>query len=226
MGFVYKLFGCLSLLSCYIASVTYMSKTNNQYKLLLDFFYMVEKLFITANDLLIDSYKLAKQVLDSDFRPNFIVGLWRGGTPVGIAVQEYLAYHKIETDHIAIRTSAYEGVDKMSKQIRVHGLDYIVETANAEDSLLFVDDVFDTGLSMQEVLRTYQNKARRNIPHDIRIATVYYKPSRKHKSVKITPDFYIHETKKWLVFPHELEDLTLEEIRMFKGKEIAGLFGQ
>ncbi|MFT5611981.1 MAG: hypothetical protein ACI9LU_002489, partial [Polaribacter sp.] len=27
------------------------------------------------------------------------------------------------------------------------------------------------------------------------------------------PDFYIHETDKWLVFPHELRDLTLEEIK-------------
>ena len=28
-----------------------------------------------------------------------------------------------------------------------------------------------------------------------------------------SPDFYIHETDKWLVFPHELHGLTLEEIK-------------
>jgi|TARA_Y100000310_G_scaffold243910_1_gene248589 hypothetical protein len=51
---------------------------------------MVEKEYISAQSLLIDSYKLAKKVLDSGFKPDFIVGVWRGGAPVGIAVQEYM----------------------------------------------------------------------------------------------------------------------------------------
>ena len=27
------------------------------------------------------------------------------------------------------------------------------------------------------------------------------------------PDYHIHETDQWLVFPHELQGLTMEEIR-------------
>ena len=30
------------------------------------------------------------------------------------------------------------------------------------------------------------------------------------------PDFYIHQTEKWLVFPHELEGLSIEEIILNK----------
>jgi len=30
------------------------------------------------------------------------------------------------------------------------------------------------------------------------------------------PDFFIHETDKWLVFPHELEGLSLDEIKKSK----------
>ena len=30
------------------------------------------------------------------------------------------------------------------------------------------------------------------------------------------PDYFIHETDQWLVFPHELEGLTLEEIKANK----------
>ena len=38
---------------------------------------------------------------------DFIVGLWRGGSPVGIGVQDCLEYLGVETDHIAIRTSLH-----------------------------------------------------------------------------------------------------------------------
>ena len=40
-------------------------------------------------------------------------------------------------------------------------------------------------------------------------------PPKKNKSDR-KPDFYIHETEKWLVFPHELEGLTIEEIKKNK----------
>jgi hypoxanthine phosphoribosyltransferase len=52
----------------------------------------VEKIYISAQQLLEDSFSLGKQILESNFRPNFIVGVWRGGTPVGIAVQEMLSF--------------------------------------------------------------------------------------------------------------------------------------
>jgi hypothetical protein len=76
--------------------------------------------------------------------------------------------------------------------------------------LLLVDDVFDSGNSLQAVLDTLALKSRKNLPHDIRIATVYYKPGNNQTS--LTPDFYVHETDRWLVFPHELDGLSSEEI--------------
>jgi len=65
-----------------------------------------EKLFISAESLLRDSFELAMRIYRSGYRPSFLVGIWRGGAPVGIAVQEVLEYHGVQTDHIAIRTSA------------------------------------------------------------------------------------------------------------------------
>lgn len=181
----------------------------------------MDRLYITAQELLEDSFRLAHQILASGFLPNHIVGIWRGGTPVGIAVQEFLDYRGVTTDHIAIRTSAYTGLDKRASKIRVHGLDYLVDTLNAEDRLLIVDDVFDTGLSIDAVLRELQEKCRRNLPGTIRIATVYYKHKQRRTGRK--PDFYIHETDAWLVFPHELRGLTLDEIKAHKSAVIADL---
>ena len=171
---------------------------------------MDDKKYLTAQELLIDSFELGIRIFKSGFKPSFIVGVWRGGTPVGIAVQEILDHLGVETDHIAIRTSSYYGIDQREKIVRVHGLEYVVRNANWEDGLLIVDDVFDTGNSLKAILETLKKKMRRNLPKDIRIATAWYKP--KKNVTDIVPDFYIHETDQWLMFPHELDGLTREEI--------------
>ena len=181
----------------------------------------MEKVFISAQDLLVDSFKLAQQIYESGFRPQFIVGVWRGGAPVGIAVQEYLDYVGIETDHIAIRTSSYYAIGQQDKEVRVHGLNYIVDNVNADDQLLLVDDVFDSGRSIVAILNELRDKARRNLPEVIKIATPWYKPERN--ATNIEPDFYLHETNAWLVFPHELSGLTPEEIANGKPEVAATL---
>ncbi len=181
---------------------------------------MAEKYFISPQELLLDSYKLGLKVVESDFHPNLLVGIWRGGTPVGIAVQEFLKYNKVINDHIAIRTSRYEGMNDTMTKTRVHGLDYIISHVNAQDRLLLVDDVYDTGLTIMAVIEEMERKMRKNTPQ-IAVATVYYKPSKNVTSRK--PNFYVHETDKWLVFPHELEGLTQEEIRLNKGEEVVKL---
>ncbi|MBT4162961.1 MAG: hypoxanthine phosphoribosyltransferase [Gammaproteobacteria bacterium] len=180
----------------------------------------MEKLFISADDLLIDSFRLADQIFRSGFRPHFIVGIWRGGAPVGIAVQEYLDYVGVETDHIAIRTSSYYGIDQQDKEVRVHGLNYIIDNVNAEDELLLVDDVFDSGRSVIAILNELREKTRANLPRTIKIACPWYKPARN--MTEIVPDYFIHETDRWLVFPHELSGLSPEEIATAK-PEVAKL---
>jgi uncharacterized protein len=165
--------------------------------------------FISAESLLRDSFELGMQIVRSGFRPSFVVALWRGGAPIGITVQEVLEYHGIECDHIAIRTSAYSGIDEQ-KTVRVHALDYLVSRLTFEDRLLITDDVFDSGRSLEAVLRELQHRCRRNLPEQIRIATVYYKPTRNVSS--LAPDFFVRSTDHWLVFPHELQGLTRDEI--------------
>ena len=68
---------------------------------------------VTANQLLVDSYKIGKMVMeDKKFTPTYLIALWRGGADVGKGVHEYLDYHGVETKHTAIGTSYYKGKDK------------------------------------------------------------------------------------------------------------------
>jgi len=170
----------------------------------------MEKVFISAESLLRDSLELGLQVVRSGYRPTFLVGVWRGGAPIGITVQEVLEYHGHECDHIAIRTSSYTGVDQRAKTVRVHAIDYLVSRLSAEDRLLLIDDVFDSGLSLQAVIEELRKRCRRNLPENIRVATAYFKPSRNKSSLK--PDYFVRSTDQWLVFPHEMQGLTREEI--------------
>ena len=180
----------------------------------------MEKLFIGEEDLLLDAYRLGVRIFNSGFRPTFIVGLWRGGTTIGIAVQECLQHLGVETDHISLRTS-YRGMHRYRRmieeggtEIRVHGTQYLLESMNAEDRLLIVDDVYSSGLNVRAVLERLRTRTRRNMPHDTRIAAPWYKPARNLTGR--APDYYLHETDKWLVLPYELNGLHIDEIRTHK----------
>ncbi len=170
----------------------------------------MDKTVLTAQGLLEDSIELGIKVLESGFEPTMIIAIWRGGTPVGMAVQEVFSYCGIESDHIAIRTSSYIGVDDRGK-VAVHGLNYIIKKICHDDRVLIVDDVFDTGNTIVAVIGELSLRARGNTPEDIRVAVPWFKPTRNETD--ITPDYYLHETAEWLVFPHELDALTPEELR-------------
>ncbi len=178
----------------------------------------MHKTYIAADDLLLDSFRLARKIFEAGFKPDFLVGLWRGGSAVGIAVQEGLDHFGIATDHIAIRTSyagqaSYTQMVDRADAIRVHGLQYLLENLSAEHSMLIVDDVYSTGNSVRAVIEQLARKTRRNLPHDIRIASVWYRPSEK--TVR-TPDYFVHETQEWLVLPYELSGLTVAELKQHK----------
>lgn len=169
----------------------------------------VDKQYISAEELLADSFRLGLRILDSGFRPTHIAAIWRGGTPVGIAVQELLEFGGVRTDHISIRTSHYTGIAETTARVRVHGLSYLVRELDAEDALLIVDDVYDSGRSILQVIEELRRKCRRNLP-EIRVATVYRKPE-KCLAIDV-PHYFLHDTDRWLVFPHELNGLSVAEL--------------
>ena len=67
----------------------------------------------------------------------------------------------------------------------------------------------DTGASIDQIINDIKKACKKNTP-EIRVATPYFKPS--NNQTNRTPDFFLHETEQWLVFPHELEGLTVDEI--------------
>lgn len=161
------------------------------------------------------------QIVRSGFRPTFLVGIWRGGAPIGIAVQEVLEFHGLPCDHLPIRTSSYTGIGQQASEVRVHGVDYLVSRLTANDRLLLIDDIFDSGRSIEAVIADLSRRCGDHMPRDLRIATVYFKPARNRTQIR--PHFHVRETDDWLVFPHELKGLSREEILANKPVD-AGFF--
>ena len=177
-----------------------------------------DNIYIDEQSLLLDGYRLGRQIFASGFHPDFIVGIWRGGSAVGIVVQECLQYLGIQSDHIAIRTSYrgmrhYEDMIKNSAAIGVHGLEYLEHRLESEHRLLLVDDVFSSGHSIQAVKEKLRRKLRRNMPEDTRVAAVWY----RSVAGRPAPDYFVNETDRWLVLPYEFSGLSLDDIRIHKG---------
>jgi hypoxanthine phosphoribosyltransferase len=167
----------------------------------------MQKRYLSAEQLLQDSFALAIQVATSGFVPELIVGIWRGGAPVAIVMQEVLEFAGIACNHLAIRTSSYADIGKRA-EVKVQGMECLASQLSGIHSVLLVDDIFDSGLSMAKVLDEIW--AICTGPLVMKTATPYYKPENNQTSIQ--PDFFLHCTDDWLVFPHELQGLTQAEI--------------
>ena len=179
----------------------------------------VDKLFVAEEERLLDGFRLGRLIYESGFRPSFIVGLWRGGSAVGIVVQECLAVLGVETDHIALRTS-YAGMDeyaataRRNAPIRVHGKQYLLDNLRREDRLLIVDDVYSSGRHVHAVIDALRAGTKRNMPADVRVAALWFRPTASGRAAP--PHFHLRETDKWLVLPHELQGISHAEIAQHK----------
>lgn len=172
----------------------------------------MNKRFVVEEDLMLDGFRLGAEIFASGFRPTFIVGLWRGGSSVGIVVQECLQSLGVQTDHISVRTS-YVNAGGGERRVRVHGTQYLLENLNAEDQLLIVDDVLASGRSVRALIDRLAERTKRNLPADVRVAVPWFRPQAVQAA---RPDYFLHETDQELVFPYQMTGLTREEIATHK----------
>ena len=169
--------------------------------------------YLSAEQLLNDSQALALQIVNSGFQPELLVALWRGGAPIGLAIHEVFALTSAGCEHLCIRAESYRGLNQ--QQVRFFGLELLPPLQASSARILLVDDVFDTGRTMQALIKHFALIAPGQ-KLDLRIATPWYKPGKNQTA--LVPDYHLHTTDDWLVFPHELQDLSDAEILAKPGK--------
>jgi len=167
---------------------------------------MIKKTYLSAKEYQLDSFKLARMIIDSCWEPDDMIALWRGGAPVGIVVHEFLHYHGFRPRHRTLKCQSYTGIKSRNPEVVFEDADEIFNSIVPGSKVLIIDDIFDTGNTAKAVI---QRLKPFNL--DIRFATVFWKPDQNKTDLK--PDFYVQQTDKWIVFPHELDGLTVDEVK-------------
>ncbi len=167
---------------------------------------MIEKNYLSAEEYYLDGFRLAALILDSGWHPDDMIALWRGGAPVGVVVHEFLYYHGLRPRHRTLKCQSYTGIETRQSEVVFENADVIFDSITPRSRVLIVDDIFDTGHTAKAVLD-------RLIPYDldIRFATLYWKPAQNQTALR--PDFFVSQTDRWIVFPHELDGLTPDEVK-------------
>ena len=82
----------------------------------------------------------------------------------------------IDADHIPFRTASYQGINGRDDDVHVFSMNHLIKNVGHHASVLIVDDVFDTGQSIDAVIDHLRQKTRLDMPQDIKVAVPYYKP--------------------------------------------------
>ena len=104
-----------------------------------------------------------------------------------------------------ITTKSYVGIGEQSENVKIDISSEVMSNLRISNRILLVDDVVDSGKTIEYIFQYFDQN---QIQGEIKVAAVYYKPNVS----TIIPDYYIHQTDKWIVFPHELEGLSNNEI--------------
>ena len=164
------------------------------------------KTYLSADRFLHDSWRLAAAVKESGWRPDILIALWRGGASVGVSMHEFFKTTGWSVQHIPLKCASYTGIGENAGDVVFTLGEEIFGMLRPGDKVLVVDDVFDTGKTAKAVkLRVDKTGA------EMRMACVYWKPEKNKTDMK--PDYFVRDVgNDWIVFPHEIEGLSPEEI--------------
>lgn len=135
--------------------------------------------------------QIHEKIKESGFTPELLVTMPRGGlVPTGILAGERML------DNRNMRTIAVSSYDFMQQgEVKLNAI-FRVEDFEGFKSILLVDDLVDSGKTVEFVLELL----KKELPKDVvfKVATLFYKPQST-----VIPDYYVAETEDWIVFPWE-----------------------
>src|SRR5499427_7120796 len=150
----------------------------------------IEQLRMSWDELGVGSKALAEQVVADGFRPDFILGISRGGLLVAGA----LAYPLGVKNTFTMNVEFYTGIDERLDMPMI--LPPVPDLVDLErERVLIADDVADTGLTLKLVKDFCAGKVG-----EVRCAVLYEKP----RSV-VRCEYVWRRTDRWIDFPWSAE---------------------
>jgi len=148
----------------------------------------------------------AEKIRKSNFKPGIVIAVSRGGWVPARVLADLL-----ETRTGTVSVEFYVGVAETRKTpVLTQG----VSVAVTGKTVLIADDVADSGESLKLVKAHILQQGAT----EARVATVYYKP---WSTVK--PDYYMRETRRWVVFPWETKETLRKIVEKYRDKAAVGV---
>jgi hypoxanthine phosphoribosyltransferase len=192
----------------------------------------MRKDFIPYDTVRNNALKMASQINQDGFIPDVIYVLLRGGVYLGNVISEYfkiLQRRQRPVYYAAVVARSYTGV-RESSEIKVEGWTYSPESLRTGDKILLVDDIFDTGRTINHLANIIMEKG---IPRqDLKVAVHDYKFFYdKGNILPIQPDYWcrkhelsVKDEDLWIHYSsHELIGLSQEELELYYFKDDPGL---
>jgi hypoxanthine phosphoribosyltransferase len=184
----------------------------------------MKKEFLPYNTVRNNALKLARKIYTGGFIPDVIYVSLRGGAYLGNIISEYfkvINHRGRPVYYAAVVARSYTDVRK-SDQIKVEGWTYAPEHLRSGDKVLLVDDIFDSGKTINHLAEIILEKG---IPReDLKVAVHDYKYFYdKPTQLPVQPDFWcrkhelsINDEDCWLHYmSHELVGLTAGELEEY-----------
>jgi hypoxanthine phosphoribosyltransferase len=192
----------------------------------------MEKEFLTADTMRNNVLRMALRIYQDGFVPDVIYVSLRGGAYVGNVISEYFKVLRRAgrpVYYAAVVARSYTGV-RESEEIKVEGWTYAPEHLRIGDRVLLVDDIFDTGRTINHLTGII---LERGIPRkDIKIAVHDYKYFYdKPAQLPVQPDYWcrkhdlsIKDEDQWIHYmSHELVGLSADELETYYYAQDPGL---
>jgi hypoxanthine phosphoribosyltransferase len=168
-----------------------------------------------------NALKLACRIYADGFIPNVIYVSLRGGAYLGNVISEYFKIiHKGERPvyYAAVVARSYTDVAQADR-IRIDGWTYSPEHLRVGDKVLLVDDIFDSGRTVNYLAQVILDKG---IPRkDLKVAVHDYKYfTDKQEQLPVQPDYWcrkhevsVNDDGYWIHYmSHELVGLSASEL--------------
>jgi uncharacterized protein len=134
-------------------------------------------------------------------KPDLIVAVARGGTVGGRVLADLL-----EVCYTSIQVKLYSDIAHAGAEVE---LLQPLTLSVTDKKVLLVDDIADSGRSLQYAVAYLKEKGARQI----QTATLYYKPTCTQ-----APDYYAKTTCNWVVFPWEYKETLRQILSKCSGK--------
>ncbi|MFO7837527.1 MAG: phosphoribosyltransferase [Candidatus Thorarchaeota archaeon] len=148
-------------------------------------------------------FRLYEKIHSSDFVPDVIIGIARGGWVPARVLSDLFFMNQTAN----VKVDLYRGIFAQDEGPKVS---QSIPEGRDWTNPLVVDDVSDSGESMIAALEHLRGRGLSNM----KTACLHMKPG-----TDLVPDFYVEKTRSWIVYPWELKEFVFTYASQIAGED-------